>query len=205
MMKSITTSLLLCVAIAGCNSESQPTKENFAAAVQSSLDTRPGVCIMPPGGKLPFDMYNGQLSKYNEQKREADTLTAVGLLKTSEVPYYLTGSTKAEPGLRYTVPDESKKFVVPGRNESFPPQFCGGKRKLQAILNWTSTTSEVGARSMVTFRYTVVDVPAWVRNPALWNFFWDLKRVDQTREDSIVLVLTKHGWKDIDEARQDEL
>ena len=101
--------------------------------------------------------------------------------------------------------DTAKKFVVPGRNESFPPQFCGGKRKLQAILNWTSTTSEVGARSMVTFRYTVVDVPAWVRNPALWNFFWDLKRVDQTREDSIVLVLTKHGWKDIDEARQDEL
>ncbi|TDN58958.1 hypothetical protein B0G77_8139 [Paraburkholderia sp. BL10I2N1] len=45
--------LLMGVVIAGCSSKSDPTKENFAIAVQTYLDKFDAACVV--SGAVPFE------------------------------------------------------------------------------------------------------------------------------------------------------
>lgn len=43
------------VDLSGCDSHSEPSQENFKAAVQTYLDKQPAVCAQSPAVAFPFD------------------------------------------------------------------------------------------------------------------------------------------------------
>jgi hypothetical protein len=176
------------VAIAACSSKSDPTKENFANAVQTRLDSIDAACVV--SGAIPFDLPDF----HNYPQTRADALVKVGLL--SKQPTTVQSGIQTVPGSHYSLTDVGRKAVRTA-NPVADSRLCGGKAKVVEITSSTSAPEKVEIGTSVLVRYTgkLVDRPLWDDEAALSPFFPELLSTtnDQFNNENI-LTLTKDGW-----------
>lgn len=174
----------LVVALAGCNSKSQPSNDNFAKTVQQHLDSIDAVCVT--SGPVPFDLPHFEGS-YAE--KQADALVKVGLL--SKESANVTESGRMIPGFHYSATDEGKKASRPGN------KMCGGKSQLQSIT-WSSSVpdkAEVGTTVDVKYTAKLVERPNWDDEAALRPTHIELLSTnDGIYNAENILELTNDGW-----------
>ncbi|BDC45427.1 hypothetical protein [Paraburkholderia terrae] len=175
---------LALAALAGCNSKSDPTKENFTQAVQKHLDAIDPVCVV--SGAVPFDLPHFEGS-YAE--KQADALVKVGLL--SKESANVTESGRMIPGFHYSATDEGKKAFRPGN------KMCGGKSQLQSIT-WSSSVpdkAEVGTTVDVKYAAKLVERPNWDEEAVLRPTHIELLSTnDGIYNAENILELTNDGW-----------
>jgi hypothetical protein len=175
------------IAVAGCHSKSDPTKENFSAAVQNHLDGTDAVCVFT--GAVPFDLPDVQ----DLPRRRADLLVKVGLLATQ--PTSLTVGIRTVPAFRYTLTDEGKK-AYRALNPAPDSRLCGGKAKLVEIT-WSSSVEKADVGTSVDVKYVgkLIDRPHWDDEAILRPLFPEMLSTtnDQFNNENI-LTLTKDGW-----------
>ena len=179
--------LLMGAAIAGCSSKSDPTKENYANAVQTHLDSQDAACVIV--GAVPFDLpdYHGY------QQNQADALVKVGLL--SKQPTSVKDGIQTLPGSHYKLTDEGRK-AYRAMNPVANSRLCGGKAKVVEVT-WSSTREKAEVGTSVDVKYTakLVDRPRWDDEAVLRRFFPELVSTtnDQFNHENF-LTLTKDGW-----------
>jgi hypothetical protein len=87
----IWAAVFLGIAAAGCTSKSDPTKENFANAVQAHLDSQDAACVIV--GAVPFD----RPDFHNFLQNQADALVKVGLF--AKQPTSVKGGIRSAIGM----------------------------------------------------------------------------------------------------------
>jgi hypothetical protein len=179
--------LALGIALAGCSSKSDPTKENFTKAVQKHLDAIDSVCVV--SGSVPFDLPDFQT--YAE--KQADALVKVGLL--SKEPTRVMESGRMIPGFHYAATDEGRKAYRPDNTPS-QSEMCGGKSQVQAIT-WSSVPEKAEIGTTVDVRYTakLIERPRWDDEAILGPTHIELISTSNDIYNSEnFLVLTDDGW-----------
>lgn len=102
----------------------------------------------------------------------------------------------------YTISAQGQPYVqtvsqTPDALGTGAPRLCYGAREVVDILNFTRPADTQGVRALqVTYRYKLVDIPAWARSPVLAQHMdWLPKRIAaapiEAKDD---LVLTDTGW-----------
>ncbi len=182
--------LLVGITVAACDGKSSPTKENFANAVQTYLDSKDAVCIFT--GAVPFDA-----ARYSFEERSAEPLVKLGLLTKEATSAQDDGSAhRMVPGYHYALTDEGKRSYRPA-NPAKESKICGGKSKLLAIAQVTSASEKpnVGDRVFVRYEAKLVDRPRWDDEAVLRPVHVEVLSTenDQYRGEYF-LELTSGGW-----------
>jgi hypothetical protein len=190
MRKVRSFSLVLCVALVGCHSESDATNENFAVGIQGYLDRLPGACVGSPAQTIPFSLSKQDSGLGGSPLVRARGLEAAGLITSDATVKQDAGSANVDT-LTFSLTDQGKKYFSQGTG--IFPQFCGGKRKLHGIQNAQVVKSPTGTRALIAYGYDLVDQPSWMKNSTLRTQYPDLDP-QRTLNDQTVLTLTSAGW-----------
>lgn len=155
--------LVLGIALGGCSSKSDPTKENFANAVQSLLDRFDATCVV--SGAVPFDLPD----YHNYPQNRADALVKVGLL--AKQPARVKDGVLTVPGSRYSLTDEGRK-AYRTMDPTGDSRLCGGKSKVVEITSAIAPDKvEIGTSIEVRYTGKVVDVRAGTTRWCCDHFF----------------------------------
>lgn len=179
--------LFLGIAAAGCANKSDPTKENFANAVQAHLDSQDAACVIV--GAVPFD----RPDFHNFLQNQADALVKVGLL--AKQPTSVKDGIRSVPGSRYSLTDEGKK-AYRALEPTADSRLCGGKAKLVEIT-WSSSVDKPDIGTSVDVKYVgkLIDRPHWDDEAILRPFFPELLSTNNDHfNNENILTLTKDGW-----------
>ena len=195
VIATVTCGLLV---LAGCGGKQDANKSNFQAAIQDYLNTKKGVCVMPPAKEVPFTLQKtGGMNFINEPEKAA-ALVRAGLLSARDTVVKAAFGNQMVPGVQYSLTDDGKKYLVKGAagNLGNWDAFCGGKYKVKEVENFTQPADMFGTKiSQVNFLYEVDDAPAWAKQPALQAAYPSVQQdVTGSPGDKAVLVATNDGW-----------
>lgn len=201
-MKSISI-ILLCssLLITACSDNKKATESNFKEALQSHHSKEDGKAYCVRLESIPLE-----LTSNDRQVKMFDSLVDAGILTKVDgkvtVSGFGFGGEKDYPGFIYDVTDKGKQYVVvtgKGYGGSELKALCGGNERVKKIENFT-TPSDQGMNgytvSRVSYVYEVVDVPNWIKNPAVKEAFFSNVDFDGERKKNSILVLTDKGWID---------
>lgn len=79
------------------------------------------------------------------------------------------------------------------------PGFCGGKRQVQAINQFTLPSDSAGLKvTTVDYTYRTLDLPAWMKNPRIQSYYVSVKRAADAEKtpgsEQTLFVRTEKGW-----------
>jgi hypothetical protein len=159
--------------VAGCNSKTKPTPENFTQALNSYLLTH-GDCLLPDAPRFPFETSDPAKTK------QLDALVQSQLLTRATEP--------AIHASRYTVTPIGARFA---------PRFCYGHREVNQIVSSTPPAQANGfVETQVTFTYTLKDVPVWARSAAVQAAFPAMAQATTNGGTATrTLAQTMAGWQ----------
>jgi hypothetical protein len=167
------TGAVLLLALAGCNSKSKATPENFITGLNAHFADHPD-CLFPTPPTFPFETTDPDKTK------QMNSLVAAQLLKVS-VERDIHAS-------RYTTTDAGARVA---------PRFCYGHRNVTAIDSFTPPAPANGfPETQVNYSYTVQDVPVWAKSTEVLAAFPDMaKQTGGTSTDKATLAGTVAGWQ----------
>lgn len=190
--------------LSACSSSKDASEANFAKAIDAYYGANCTVLDFSMGATLhanfsddgfPASVADAATLGGNPEDRPAasfEALEKAGLLssKVKEVPASMFG--KMVPGREYALTDAGTKALAKPGGHS----FCVGHRKVDKIVQFTKPSDAMGqTMSQATYTYTVADVPAWARNPAVQAAFPEVvDRLKPMRESRVDLVLMNDGW-----------
>lgn len=163
--------------LGGCSSANKPTDENFTAALNAYYQTR-SVCLFPQGRQFPYEVAPGPTAK--QGKAQMDALTDAGMFTRLEDRDLHVDSYSLTPiGQRYG------------------PRFCYGHRQVTGIVSFTPPGPRNGfTETDVTYRYTMTEVPVWVKTDAIRASFPQVaKDLSDGPTDQMTLASAGAGWQ----------
>lgn len=175
---------LLALGLSGCSDDPKAANEtNFKVALDSYLKVEYPTCVF---------LFNFPTSEFGYGVLGPLRLRALekaGLVSSKQemiTPPAFGGKPKPELGPMFSLTEEGKKFYSP----SIPPKrgrgdgvggFCVGKASLAALAQFSEPADFLGHRvSQLSYTYTVTDLPAWTRHPAILELSSELKELSQS-------------------------
>ena len=178
-MKSLVVTGTMCLLLffGGCSTANQPTDKNFLAAINSYYQERSD-CLFPQGRRFPYEVAPGKDAK--QSKAQMDSLTNAGMFKRLEdLDLHVDSYSLTPIGQRYA------------------PRFCYGHREVTGIVSFTPPGPKDGfTETMVTYRYTMQDVPVWAQTAQVKAAFPQLaKSLGDNPTDEATLATVGAGWQ----------
>jgi hypothetical protein len=170
----LATALAAILLLAGCQTKSSATPENFIKGLNAHFQER-AECLFPDAPRFPYETSDP------EKTRLMDTLVKAQLLTVSKEP-----SIHAS---RYTPTTTGSRAA---------PRFCYGHRVVTGIDTSTPPTKPAKGypETQVVYRYELKDVPIWAKTPEVLAAFPAMaKATTGTLTDKAVLDGTIAGWQ----------
>lgn len=212
--------LAAAVGLAACADPKQPSKGNFAAAIQRGLETadrhRQSLCLELPG-KMAEDKASFSIEQPKKHFESGDArydgvkqlnalipLDEHGLLERVDSEF--DGAWKSDyVRSTFTFTEKAKPLLNEGKtNSTFnaflgrsnPISLCVGKLELIEVDSYTEPADLMGKRvSEVSARFRYVDLPAWTSQDGVTAYWGGAKRAANGEfVQKIALVLTGDGW-----------
>jgi hypothetical protein len=184
----VCAALSIGLVVAGCNSKSDPTNDNFSKAIQNHFDKTDAVCVR--SGAVPFELPH--FGSY--QEKQADALVAVGLLSKDSVS--VSESGRSIPGYRYSATSEGKTAYRAAADPA-DSSMCGGKAQVQSIT-WSSSVPDkapIGTTVDVKYSAKLIERPRWDDESVLRSTHVEvLSTSSDVYSGEYFLELTDSGW-----------
>jgi len=177
-----------------CSDPQEANEENFSAALQEYLSTKPACLDWPD--RRTYKMLNNR-------SRKLDALAEAGLL---ELHIFKPSKAAGTRRTRYQYILSKKGLTIAGVDDAGMAQrklgagedlkLCYGKREVVDIDTFTPPRA-MGPYTVSEVKYTwkLADVQDWVRNKSLESAFKLKKKLKQgPRKDTELLALTNKGW-----------
>jgi hypothetical protein len=167
------TGAVFLLALAGCNSKSKATPENFITGLNAHFADHPD-CLFPNPPIFPYETTDPEMTK------QMNSLVAAQLLKVS-VERDIHAS-------RYTTTDAGARVA---------PRFCYGHRNITSIDSYTPPAPANGfPETQVTYHYAMQDVPVWAKSTEVLAAFPAMAQaISGTSTDKATLAGTIAGWQ----------
>jgi hypothetical protein len=208
--KPIFISAGFAIALVGCGSPKEASKDNFRSVIDKYLDNS---CIMVSPGRSEFPV-TLELRPSNEKwaatrnaetTRKYDALVGIGMLEVQD------GSTQVRKNLYneeiITVPTKTYTFSKKGeeaytKNEGRgffggPTQgFCVATYQVNEVSSFSEPSQAMGYTiSNVNFSVSPTDVKDWATKEDIKNAFPRLAaKLQQNQKKSATLILMNDGW-----------
>ena len=193
---------LLALSLGGCSDDPKAANEkNFKVALESYLKVEYPTCVFLFNFPTPEFGY-GVLGPLRLR-----ALEKAGLVTSKQemiTPPSFGGKPKPELGPMFSLTEEGKKFYSPsvpskrGRGEGVGG-FCVGKASLATLAQFSEPADFMGHKvSQLSYTFTITDLPAWTRHPAILELSSELKELVQSDGNQIkgqaTVALTNNGW-----------
>ena len=164
---------LLLLPLAGCNSKTAATPQNFIAGLNNHFFDHPD-CLFADPPTFPYETTDPG------KTRQMNALAASQLLTVAEEREIHVS--------RYTVTDAGARAA---------PRFCYGHRVVTSIDSFTPPAPANGfPESQVVYHYTMEDVPVWAKTDAMRAAFPAMAHAASgTASDKATLASTITGWQ----------
>ncbi|HMD20447.1 MAG TPA: hypothetical protein VKH40_09005 [Alloacidobacterium sp.] len=172
----IFTSIVLLAA--GCSSKTKPTDQNFMAGLNAYYANH-NDCLFPSALRFPYEVSPGPNAKQDKQRMDA--LMNAGLMKVTE-----------EGGIHVDV------YALTAAGERAGGRFCYGHRQVTSIDSFTPPVKNASGmlESHVTYHYTIMDVPVWVKTGEMQKAFPEMaKAISGESTGEITLANAGVGWQ----------
>jgi hypothetical protein len=180
--------------IIGCNKKADNSL-NFTNAINTYYSAHPA-CLWPDPIKFPVQADTSDTSKTSGY----DALVDQGLLArtTAEKKKFIIASKQVN---NYDLSDKGRSAWTADVNQPGFGNFCYGHRKVSSIDSSTPTSGDPGAKTQVTYHYTLVDVPTWANAAETQNAYPQLHAdLAGPQTGRAILTNTSNGWQ-MSEAR----
>lgn len=170
-MGAVTGALL--IALAGCNSKTAATNENFVQALNTYFLTHPD-CLFPDAPHFPYE------ASSPEKTRQMDALESAKLLiQLKDLTIHVS---------RYSLTPAGARFA---------PRFCYGYRGHIEIDSFTPPVKAHGfPETQVTYHYSLQDVPVWATVPEVQRAFPAMaKAIRGPSSGTMTLAQTMVNWQ----------
>jgi hypothetical protein len=143
---------------AGCSSSKlKPTDANFIAGLNAYYANH-DECLFSSALRFPYEVSPAPDAK--EERKRMDALTDAGLMKREE-----------EKTINVSVYSLTAVVTRAGG------RFCYGHRQINSIDSSTPPVNTNGLlETQVTYHYTMMDVPVWVKTPQMQAAFPDMAK-----------------------------
>lgn len=198
------------LSLTACGGKTDPSRHNFAAAMNQYLAAKGDLCIGArrwPVEVSDMDIKLGESLAYGIAPQMA-ALEAAGLVASNQVDVDIIGIMGKPTGgkaarRQYTLTERAKPFEKPNSSDTAGSpskiDLCWGKKALDKVVKWEGPMrlgdyQEVG----VTYTYKINDVADWAKAPGIQAAFPQIKRAldgagkDESRH---ALKLTSEGWE----------
>jgi hypothetical protein len=167
------TGAFLLLVLAGCDSKSKATPENFITGLNAHFADHPD-CLFPDPPIFPYDTTDPEKTKQ------------MNALVTSQL--LMVAVERDIHASRYTTTDAGAKVA---------PRFCYGHRNITSIDSFTPPTPTNGfPETHVTYHYTMQDVPVWAKSAEVLAAFPDMAhKTSGAATDKATLAGTITGWQ----------
>jgi hypothetical protein len=200
MRKLIALGLAAC--LAACHGKTEPSRENFTAAIRVYLERRGDLCVAKY--TWPIDVPVGPPASGGRDALQMPVLEKLGLVVSSDAVVDAAG--KQQRVKRYDLTDEGRKYyiarpvaVVGGAPASQAPaqkDLCAAHLNLDKVESWELSKDADGEHAVVSYTYGV-EAPGWARDAEAQRVFPAIARVLRgagSAELKETLTLTKEGW-----------
>jgi hypothetical protein len=208
--KSIFVSVGFAIALTGCGSPKEASKENFKDVISNYLDNS---CIMVSPGRKGFPITlelrpsdeKWAATRNIEITKRYDALVGIGMLEVED------GSTQVRKNLyndeMITVPTKIYSFSKKGEEAYRKKEgrgFLGGPRqgfcvatyKVNEVSSFSEPSQAMGYTiSNVNFSVSPKDIKDWATNESITKAFPRLAaELAENQKKSTILVLMNDGW-----------
>lgn len=173
----------LLLLMAGCQSKTAPTKENFTLALNAYYANHDD-CLFPGGLRFPYEVSaKGEAGAGGSSIASAkgmDTLMDAGMLTRFE--------DKTLKVNRYSLTAAGSRAA---------PRFCYGHRVVTSIESASEPAKVNGfPETLVEYSYSIIDVPLWAKSEAVESAFPEMaKAVRGQAQGKTRLSQTMAGWQ----------
>jgi hypothetical protein len=173
----------------GCNKKQDNTM-NFSSAINTYYSAHPA-CLWSDPVKFPVQANTSDDSK----TAGYDALVDQGLLvrTTAEKKVMIIASKQVN---NYDLSDKGRSAWTADVNQPGFGNFCYGHRKVSSIDSSTPTTSAAGAKTQVSYHYTLADAAAWATAAETQNAYPQLHSdLAGPQTGRATLTNTSNGWQ----------
>ena len=175
MEKAVTvtmTGILLLLAM-GCQSKTKATPKNFILGLNANFQNH-NECLFSDAPRFPLETSD------SAQTKQFDALAAATLL-----------TVKKEPAIKVS------RYTLTPTGERYAPHFCYGHRNVTTIDSFTPPAHANGfPETLVTYRYTLEDVPVWAQAPEVQAAFPQMARAIKGESSAqATMAGTLTGWQ----------
>jgi hypothetical protein len=165
------------IALAGCSSQPKTSPKSFEKPLDAYFADH-SECLYRPALNFPLELPMGKGS--NTERQQLDALTGADLLKK-----------ETEGGLKLD------RYTLTAAGERAGRQFCYGHRTVTGIDGFTPPAQQGGfVETTVSYRYTMQDVPLWVKTPAMEKAFPKMAQdISGNAIGQVTMGATGAGWE----------
>ena len=181
VLRNTIAACALVLTIAGCQSKTAPTKENYIAALNAHYAAHDD-CLFPGGLRFPFSVSAkpGAASDSTVSVKSLEALKDAGMLERTE--------DKDLHVNRYTLTTAGSRASA---------RFCYGHRVISSIDSSTEPAKVNGfPETQIEYHYTMIDVPIWAKSEAIQAAFPEMgKAIKGEGTGKARLSQTLAGWQ----------
>lgn len=181
---------LVSALMAGCGSKTEPSKSNFANAIEDHLEKDGRFCV---GKSFKFPVHLENKGTFGGPDNERmQILEKAGLVKCRDAGMGSTCELTADS-------EPFQKSVASPLGGEDSTTFCYGKMELDEVKKWEAPGQgkEVTAAKVI-YSVKVDDVPDWAKEKHFVRAFPEAKRTANTDvldKEVAILKLTSEGWE----------
>jgi hypothetical protein len=182
VLRNMTAACALMLTIAGCQSKTAPTKENYTAALNIYYASHDD-CLFPGGLRFPFSVSakpGAVTDSSTVSVKSLETLKDAGMLeRTEDKDLHVNRYTLTTAGTRASA------------------RFCYGHRVISSIDSSTEPAKVNGfPETQIEYHYTMLDVPIWAKSEAIQAAFPEMgKAIKGEGTGKARLSQTLAGWQ----------
>ncbi len=182
LVLNIMAACALVLTIAGCQSKTAPTKENYTAALNRYYASHDD-CLFPGGLRFPFSV-----SAKPGATEDSDTVSVKSLEALKNAGMLDRTEDKDLHVNRYTLTTAGSRATA---------RFCYGHRVISSIDSSTDPVKVNGfPETQIEYHYTLMDVPIWAKSDAIQSAFPEMgKAIKGEGTGKAKLSQTLAGWQ----------
>ena len=176
------------LAATGCNKKAD-NSINYKSAINTYYSAHPN-CLWSSAKKFPVQAGTSDTDKTSDY----DALVDQGLLTrtTGEKKIFIIASKQVN---NYDISDKGRGAWTADAQQPGFGNFCYGHRAVSSIDSATENTGQVGATTVVDYRYTLDSVPGWASAAETQTAYPQLKAdLAGPQAAQATLSDTSNGW-----------
>lgn len=185
---TVALAAVVLLATAGCN-KTADISSNYKTAINTYYSAHPN-CLWNSPKKFPVQAGRSDTDKTSD----FDALVDQGLLTrtTAEKRVFIIASEQVTD---YDISDKGRGAWTADPQLPGFGDFCYGHRTVSTINSASENNGQVGASTVVDYRYIVVDVPGWASAAETQNTYPQLKAdLAGPQAARTTLTNTSNGW-----------